>query len=109
MKKQIKCEERVMFDVLICNTVHELIKGLQSISSNAKGTLIIRTKYCGYDGGVAVEIYDEFFREETDEEYQKRIKHETRKREVCAQRKLQQEQRDRKEFERLKKKFGEVA
>lgn len=45
-------------------------------------------------------------REETEQEYQKRLKKEAREKEEAKQKKEKQEARERKEYERLKEKFG---
>ena len=45
-------------------------------------------------------------REETDEEYQKRLKDETRESEQIKMKKDRQEDKERKEYERLKAKYG---
>lgn len=47
-----------------------------------------------------------FYREETDGEYQNRLKYEAREREESSAKKSKQEEKERKEYERLKAKFG---
>lgn len=46
-------------------------------------------------------------REETDKEYNKRLKDEAREKEQVLMKKQRQEEKERKELERLKKKYGE--
>lgn len=48
-----------------------------------------------------------FNREETDKEYQQRLKEEEKQSKVSVKKKEETEKRERKEFERLKKKFGQ--
>ena len=47
-----------------------------------------------------------YTREETDQEYQKRLKDEARQRSEAQTKKERQDEKDRKEYERLKAKFG---
>ena len=59
--------------------------------------------YAGY-GTDQIELM--FYRMETDEEYDKRISREKKKKDVLEKKRLDKEKKERAEYERLKKKFG---
>lgn len=64
-----------------------------------------RTSYYGYDG--AFDLYLDSFRLETEEEYELRLKKESTKRAVASLAEKKKLEKERIEYERLKKKFGD--
>ena len=79
-------------------------------TSNIMGVEVVNcrfeTNYYGYDGGMEVEII--FYRMETDQEYDKRLSLEQKQKDLFKKKRLNKEEKERAEYERLKKKFGEM-
>lgn len=79
-----------------------IVSSLRNKYKNVSHT--IRVEPYGYDGGL--DFFVRVFRQENDQEYNKRIKKEQAERDRKNKVELDKETRERKEYERLAKKFG---
>lgn len=94
-----------LYDILDCNTPDEVIQVMEEYKQRYQGRKInFGVQSYGYDGGVEVVILET--RPETDREYDKRIKAEQKEQERMKAAKAKSVEKERKEYERLKKKFG---
>lgn len=111
MKKKVITEKnKVYWSINDYNTVEEVVESLNGLLSQAKGKLIIEQEWdyplLSEDREFVTVVYDVVEREETDQEYDKRIKKEQAERGRKAKVKRDKEERERKEYERLAKKYG---
>lgn len=85
-----------------CDTIGELLEEAQTLVNmyGAECPVNFDSGYSSFDENIQI------LREETDEEYQKRLKDEARGRDQAEAAKLSKEAKELKEYERLKKKFG---
>ena len=99
------------------NNVDEVIEALLKTynelldyTSNIMGVRVVRynfeTNYPGHGGSLEVLLV--FYRMETDEEYDERLRFEQKNKYTLEKKRLAKEKKERAEYERLKKKFGEV-
>ena len=75
-----------------------------SISDEGVVNCRFKTNFSGFDDNEDVEII--FYRMETDEEYDKRLRFEQKNKYELEKKRLRKEKKERTEYERLKKKFG---
>lgn len=100
-KKLVK--DYVLTGITCCYTIGELLGVAQELV----------TKYgagcpVNFDAGYSnIDENIQIMREETDKEYQKRLKDEARERDQLEAAKLSKEAKELKEYERLKRKFGQ--
>lgn len=112
-----RSESFYLMDAFDKKSIDEAILSLEGLKTKVKdgerGELFV--DYCGYDGGMEVEFH--IFRLETDKEFESRIAQEEKKKEKqrLAKEKqkekarkvlLENELEEKKEYERLKAKFG---
>ena len=90
----------------LSNTYNGLFDYTSNISNVGVVNCRFETKSSGYDGAVDVELI--FYRMESDEEYNKRVLIEKEKEAKFEKKRLDKEKKERDEYERLKKKFGEM-
>ena len=94
------------YDILDQKTPEEVIAGMQGFIQHYAGRKVsFNVSPYGYDGGMELELYEH--RLETDKEYEKRIAEEKKASVKRKKAKADKDARDRAEYERLKKKFGE--
>lgn len=89
--------------------INNLISSLQSAKeAETKGEWTdLTVDWYSDDEYQTAEWHIKGYREETDKEYQKRMKELEKTKEFKKKQKQVQEKRDKKEYERLKKKFGD--
>lgn len=89
--------------------INNLISSLQSAKeAETKGEWTdLTVDWYSDDEYQTAEWHIKGYREETDKEYQKRMKELEKTKEFKKKQKQVQEERDKKEYERLKKKFGD--
>lgn len=92
-----------LYDIFDGRYIDDSINLLHDLKVSYPNTLKFNTTWAGYDGGACVQIYEE--RLETDKEYVDRLKVEEKERAIIKKNKAKKEEKDRKEYERLKKKF----
>lgn len=93
-----------LYDILDCNTPDEVIQVMEVYKQEYQGRKIsFSVQSYGYDGGTDVVILET--RLETDQECAKRIKAEQKEEERVKAAKAKSVEKERKEYERLKKKF----
>lgn len=98
-------------------SLHEILDGMSpadiidkmtTIANAYSGRFIFfRLQGYGYDGAFDLQLYEK--RLETDKEYQKRLDAEAAITNKTRAAKLKKEEKERKEYERLKKKFEKVV
>jgi hypothetical protein len=94
-----------LYDILDCNTPDEVIRVMEEYKQRYQDRKIsFGIQSYGYDGGVEVILLET--RPETDREYNKRIKAEQKEEERMKAAWAKTEEKERKEYERLKKKYG---
>jgi hypothetical protein len=86
-----------------CYTIGELLQTAQSLVSQYGGDCPVNF-FAGYE---SIDESIQIMREETEGEYQKRLKDEVREKDQAISAKLAKEAKELKEYERLKKKFGQ--
>jgi hypothetical protein len=86
-----------------CYTIGELLEEARKLVNmyGAECPVNFDSGYSSLDENIQI------MREETEKEYQKRLKDEARERDRAAAAKLSEEAKELKEYERLKKKFGQ--
>ena len=101
----VTIDESVSFyDILDCNSPDEVIQQMEHYKELYKGRKInFSIKSYGYDGGSDLVLTET--RLETDQEYNKRLKAEQKDKERLRAATAKTDERDRKEYLRLKKKF----
>lgn len=93
------------YDILDQNTPDQVIECMKLRQELYKGRdIFFDVSSYGYDGGVSLDIWER--REETDEEYEKRITKEKIERAIKKKNKADIEAKELAEFERLKAKYG---
>lgn len=93
-----------LYDLLDECTPDDAIQKMEEYKDFYSGREIrFKVGYCGYDGGVVLDIIET--RLETDKEYDKRIKVEEKQAGLRKAAKVKSEEQERKEYERLKKKY----
>lgn len=101
----VSMHEESIYDLLDQKTPDELIALMTRYKSDYEGRdIYFSVDSYGYDGGVNIELWER--RLETESEYRGRMAVEARDAERQRKAKQDKDQRDRKEYERLKKKFG---
>ena len=103
MKQKIKVGTYSFSGITSNKTLGEILTTVQSLISQYGEDAEIDFD-SGYNN-ISEEIF--YWREETDAEYQQRLEYEAEEVEHQQIRKEKQEAKDRKEFERLKAKYGE--
>jgi hypothetical protein len=100
----VRISEVSIYDILDCSSPDDLILYAQDLKKSY-GDRKIRfvVEPYGYDGGLTVELWET--RLENDHEYQARVKAEERAAQARKKQDDKQEERERKEYLRLKKKF----
>lgn len=99
--------ERYCIDSLfgVKSSPDDVIEKLQRYKKSYEGRDIYFTyELAGYDGGYDIHLWES--RLENDEEFNKRVKEEDKKKKVDENAREKKEARELKEYERLKKKFG---
>lgn len=108
-KKTVKnyLYELNMYDTFDGQTIDQIVINLRAIKQNyLDSELTLDVSYGGYDDGYSINLLEE--RLETDEEYKERLAQEAKSKARVAKLKADKEEKDRKEYERLKKKFEGV-
>jgi hypothetical protein len=96
------------YDVLDGKTPDGVVEAMKYYQEHYKGRdIYFDIQSYGYDGGKELKLRER--RPETDKEFEKRTQAEKKERAVKREAKAVKEARERAEYERLKKKFGELS
>lgn len=91
--------------ILGSGTPDDIIHTMEELKLDYRGRdIFFEYESYGYDGGVEIRLAERRF--ETDVEYNRRMKVEEKQAAADSKAKLAKEAKERKEYERLKKKFG---
>jgi hypothetical protein len=93
-----------LYDILDCKTPDEVIQKMEEFKEAYQDRKIgFGVEHYGYDGGLEIVLQET--RLETDKEYDRRIKAEQKEEERLKAAMAKTDEKERKEYERLKKKF----
>lgn len=100
----VDLEKLDLDDVINGQSFDGVIKIMETLKSRYAGRDVWFETHSWYDGETELILMES--REETDKEYKQRIKKEQKHLDSLRKIKSKKEEKDRKEYERLKKKFG---
>lgn len=100
MKKLIK--DRTYTDILEYNKLGDIKLALDELIEHYGKDAELDID----SGHSSLDVNLDFWREETDKEYEKRIQKEAKDKQTMKEKALEKEQKERHEYERLKKKYG---